>query len=141
MQPEAPQAPIVGPERPVAPPVLGGEHVPVLPPIDTSIEKGADRREQIAEASAALGDVAAPQAPPSQAAQQDPATQVGDSPVGVVAGPPVAADEDVIEKEWVDKAKSIVAATMNDPHARTVQVGQLKSDYLKKRYGRDVGVA
>ncbi len=53
--------------------------------------------------------------------------------------PQVAADEDLIEKEWVDKAKKIIAETKDDPHAREKQVGKLQADYLKKRYGKELG--
>jgi hypothetical protein len=53
--------------------------------------------------------------------------------------PAVAADEDLIEKEWVDKAKKIIAETKDDPAKREKQVGQLQADYLKKRYGKELG--
>ena len=44
-------------------------------------------------------------------------------------------------KEWVDKAKAIVSATQNDPYKRDHDVGLLQVDYLKKRFGRELGVA
>jgi len=53
--------------------------------------------------------------------------------------PAVAADEDLIEKEWVDKAKKIIAETRDDPHKREQEVGKLQADYLKKRYGKELG--
>ncbi len=53
--------------------------------------------------------------------------------------PLVAADEDVIEKEWVDKAKAIIQQTKDDPYKRTQQVNALQRDYLQKRYGKVVG--
>ena len=55
--------------------------------------------------------------------------------------PAVAGDEDLIEKEWVDKAKQIISETRDDPAARERQVGKLQSDYLKKRYGKDLGAS
>lgn len=55
--------------------------------------------------------------------------------------PAVAADEDLIEKEWVDKAKKIIVDTRDDPAAREKQVGRLQADYLKKRYGKELGAA
>jgi hypothetical protein len=55
------------------------------------------------------------------------------------AVPDVAADEDLIEKEWVDSAKKIIASTKDDPHAREQQVNQLQVDYLQKRYGKKLG--
>lgn len=50
--------------------------------------------------------------------------------------PITASDDDLIEKEWVEKAKQVVAETRNDPHAQDAAVGKLQADYLKKRYGK-----
>lgn len=55
--------------------------------------------------------------------------------------PAVAADEDLIEKEWVDRAKKIIADTKDDPYRREREVGRLQADYLKKRYGKELGAA
>lgn len=55
--------------------------------------------------------------------------------------PLVAKDDDLIEKEWVEKAKKIVAQTRDDPHKREEEATGLKVDYLKKRFGRDLGPA
>ena len=52
------------------------------------------------------------------------------------SNPVVASDDDLIEKEWVEKAKRVVAETRDDPHAQDLAVGRLQADYLKKRYGR-----
>lgn len=51
--------------------------------------------------------------------------------------PVVADDVDVIEKVWVDKAKSIVKQTRDDPYMQEQQVSSLQEDYQKKRYGKD----
>lgn len=53
--------------------------------------------------------------------------------------PPVAADEDLIEKEWVDSAKKVIEATKDDPYAREREVSKLKVDYIQKRYGKTLG--
>lgn len=55
--------------------------------------------------------------------------------------PEVAADEDLIEKEWVDKAKKIIEDTKEDPHMREKEVNKLQADYLRKRYGKELGEA
>lgn len=52
--------------------------------------------------------------------------------------PIIADDVDVIEKEWVDKAKRIVSATKEDPHQQEQQVSKLQADYLMKRYNKKV---
>lgn len=61
---------------------------------------------------------------------------------GVVADddtPLVAADEDLIEREWVDKVKKIIALTRDDPYERNRVIAQLQADYLKKRYNKTLG--
>jgi len=59
--------------------------------------------------------------------------------VPVVGDTPAMADDiDVIEKEWVDKAKSIVDKNRQDPHVQNKEVSVLKADYMKKRYGKDI---
>jgi len=52
--------------------------------------------------------------------------------------PLVAGDEDLIEKEWVDKAKKIVADNKEDPYSQEKEVSKLQADYLKKRYGKEI---
>lgn len=69
---------------------------------------------------------------PTQSTTDDQATSQTDTPA-------VAADEDLIEKEWVDKAKKIITETKDDPYAREREVGKLQADYLKKRYGKELG--
>ena len=54
--------------------------------------------------------------------------------------PTTAGDDDVIEKEWVDKAKKIVIQTKDDPYKQEQEVSKLQADYLKKRYGKEVKV-
>jgi len=53
--------------------------------------------------------------------------------------PAVAADDDLIEKEWVDKAKKVIAETKDDPYQRERAVGKLQVEYLRKRYGKELG--
>lgn len=52
-----------------------------------------------------------------------------------------AADVDLIEKEWVQKAKAIVAATQGDPFLQNKEINKIKADYIKKRYNKDIKVA
>jgi len=54
--------------------------------------------------------------------------------------PSTAADDEVIEKEWVDKAKKIISQTKDDPYQQEKQVSKLQADYLKKRYGKDIKI-
>lgn len=52
--------------------------------------------------------------------------------------PLTANDDDLIEKEWVAKAKKIVQDTKADPYKQESEVSKLQADYLKKRYGKDI---
>ncbi len=52
--------------------------------------------------------------------------------------PTEAEDLDLIEKEWVDRAKQIVAHTHDNPYEQQRALSEMKADYLKKRYGKDI---
>lgn len=56
------------------------------------------------------------------------------------AAPVVADDSDLIEKAWVEKAKSIVEGTRNDPYLQNKELNSFKADYMKKRYNKDIQV-
>lgn len=76
-------------------------------------------------------------APPSQPAASDPAAS--NAAAADPAVPPAGADDtDLIEKEWVSKAKAIVEKTKEDPHQQTKDISDLKADYLKKRYNKTI---
>ena len=53
-------------------------------------------------------------------------------------GPAKADDVDIVEKEWVDRAKQIVEEHRDDPHKQEQEVEKLQTDYLKKRYGKEI---
>jgi hypothetical protein len=81
---------------------------------------------------------------PAQPFLPTPAQQPAAGPVAAptnIGNPLVAADDDLIEKEWVDKAKKIVEQTRSDPYIQEREVSKLQADYMKKRYGKDVKIA
>ncbi len=85
---------------------------------------------------AAVGDTPPPTIPampplPVQGAT----TTVPTAPV-ISDSPHVAADEDLIEKEWVERAKKAVSETKDDPYAQEKAIRKLQADYLNKRYGK-----
>jgi len=54
----------------------------------------------------------------------------------------VASDDgDLIEKEWVDKAKQIVEHNREDPYKQSEELTVFKADYMKKRYGKTIKVS
>ena len=50
----------------------------------------------------------------------------------------IADDIDLIEKEWVEKAKFIINSTKNDPYAQNKKLHQIKAEYLKARFNKEV---
>lgn len=87
--------------------------------------------------SAPQQQTAPPQTPPvGQVTPQDD----NSSPSVAASGgaPQIADDTDLIEKEWVIKAKEIVAKTSHDPHLQNKEMNKFKADYLKKRYNKEV---
>lgn len=96
------------------------------------VEARPSAQEQVQQAPQALSPMTLPPIPTPQ-------TQAPSAPVS--ANPLAANDDDLIEKEWVDRAKKIIAATKDDPYKREVEITKLQADYLKKRYGRVVGKA
>jgi hypothetical protein len=52
--------------------------------------------------------------------------------------PQEAADGDLIEKEWVEKAKQIVERNHDNPYQQQEELSKMKAEYLKKRYNREI---
>jgi len=75
-----------------------------------------------------------PQPVPQSTAPTGPSSQTS-APVDT---PMIADDVDLIEKEWVHKAKEIVDKTKEDPYLQNKEIGRLRADYMKKRYDKDI---
>lgn len=137
----SPSSPQSNPERSPAGFSQNFEQAPLPPPPEVGFERGAEQVEQRSEAPPAAVNappamptpVVAPVAPAPYVVRSDD-TSVADDDL-----PTIANDDDVIEKEWVDKAKKIIAETRNDPHKRELEVTKLQADYLQKRYGKTLG--
>ncbi len=72
-------------------------------------------------------------------------SNISDSSSNTTVLPPVstttpltADDDDLIEKEWVDKAKEIINKNREDPYLQSVEIGHVRVDYMKKRYNKDI---
>lgn len=121
---------------------------PITPGEQTSPDSGQETLAPTPERVAPKGETASQSAPilPPPVLPQ-PVADAADSPADgsqtpaasdQSVGPPVADDVDVIEKEWVDKAKSIVNEHKHDPYNQEKETSRLQADYLKKRYGKDI---
>ncbi|HRN97155.1 MAG TPA: hypothetical protein PLZ58_01750 [Candidatus Saccharibacteria bacterium] len=107
---------------------------------EVDIDRGAEQFEKRAESSAAVADVGVATTLPTPVID-DQVSDDNNTTATTVDAPLVAGDDDLIEKEWVDKAKKIVAETKNDPYMQEERVNKLQVDYLKKRFGRELGAA
>lgn len=111
---------------------------------DKAPEAGSSRSAEQAPSpaekkTAAAGPAPAVPMPP----MTDPggATQSDVSSTSQQATAPLLDDTDLIEKEWVDKAKQIVERTRDDPHRQSEELTEVKADYMKKRYNKTIKVS
>jgi hypothetical protein len=47
-------------------------------------------------------------------------------------------DTDLIEKEWVDKAKRIVERNRDDPYKQSEEITGVRAEYMKKQYNKTI---
>lgn len=144
MQPENSRSVPPSAEQLPTPPINGPEAIPQLPPLqspETAPLAGGERFEQAAEAGARVSDAASASATAATIAAPVAPVQAPPTTQASSGTPLVAADEDLIEKEWVDKAKEIIGQTQGDPHTRSQKVSELQRDYLQKRYGKVIGAS
>lgn len=67
-------------------------------------------------------------------------SQIYQVPSSQTIAPDIAEDTDLIEKEWVEKAKQIVERTRDDPYEQSKELTLFKADYMKKRYNRTIKI-
>ncbi|MCA9308927.1 hypothetical protein KC973_00975 [Candidatus Saccharibacteria bacterium] len=129
------------------------EPEPILPNPNTQIQGGATPNQEAASLAGEVVDSAperSQSAPPQAQSVPQLAPQaqqpVAAAPVSpsastqLTSSPAIADDVDVIEKEWVDKAKKIVSTTKDDPYEQEKEVSKLQADYLMKRYGKQIKI-
>lgn len=134
MNPDKLPAPQASPEYQT--PQSGNELLPVSP--ETTGERSHEQERQPAPVEQNAAPLQAMPMPAPLPVVPVPVTPVSDD---TTVGPTIAADDDLIEKEWVDKAKKIITETKDDPFRREQEVSRLQADYLRKRYGKDLGVS
>lgn len=136
MKPEA-MSSVPNQERIQAQPSLNVEHNSSAKKFESNVESGIEKSDKASEISAIAADVSFTTILPTPVSDTN--SVVDDTTT--TNAPLVAADDDLIEKEWVDRAKKIIAETQNNPHKREDEVSKLQVDYIKKRFGRELGTA
>jgi hypothetical protein len=112
-------------------------------PIPEGMDLGGAQKQEAAHSAATPERRASQSLPPAPVAQPPINAIAANPPSSVplstnVTNPTVADDNDLIEKEWVEKAKQIVATTKDDPYIQNKEMSRFKADYLKKRYNKDI---
>ncbi len=139
MEPKLP-SPDRGPDFRPAGSMSNGEVMPESSRPETDSGRALERREQSNEAvpsaeNSHIPPVVIPLPTPPVLPINDDATL----PLVQDDTPTIANDNEIIEKEWVDKAKKVIAETKDNPYLREQEVSKLQADYLLKRYGRKLG--
>ncbi len=108
-----------------------------MPQIERPPESGEiyqDKKQEVDAVQAEVAQIAMPALPaPVLTTTQSISSAVSDD------SPIVANDDDLIEKEWVDKAKKILSETREDPYKREQEISKLQIEYIRRRYGRQIG--
>lgn len=100
--------------------------------------RGAEKAAGTAQPAAAMPAMPSMPIPPLPPAAAAP---IGVSTTTNSGVPNTADDTDLIEKEWVTKAKQIVERTRDDPHKQSEELTVFKADYLQKRYNKTIKVS
>lgn len=145
MEPQLPKPQFTPEMNPTSPQTFqGGEAftVPKAPEAVAPVEQGRETHEQVYDGPKGDPVSAQPSFTPPPLPVVDPLPPGTGDPTRQTdaSNPTTAADEDIIEREWVEKAKKVVAENRNDPHAQDVAIGKLQADYLKKRYGKVIAL-
>lgn len=116
-----------------------GAPAPEIAPAPTP-ERAAPPTERPGSGAPIAPTTALPSAPVPTLPKADPGLDQH-PPKPPASGPAIADDVDVIEKEWVQKAKTIVSEHKHDPYTQEKETSRLQADYLKKRYGKEVKIS
>lgn len=138
MNPELP-SPLATPERGRVRIDSGGEYGQVLSNPERAGERNLESEQSIQSVDRGMAPAPMPVMPmplpqPVPAQSTVPQQAADDNPA-------LAGDDDLIEREWVDRAKKIILETKDDPYKREREVNRLQADYLRKRYGKELGTS
>lgn len=104
---------------------------------ERSVERAPARPEKSAQQ---LKQPALPVVPDDIPAADTPtiAAPPDDASQSIQAHQTAIKDSDHIESEWVDKAKSIISQTQNDPYQQKYDMSKVKAEYIRKRFGKEI---
>ena len=134
------------------PPAENGETVKynLPPPVSESgREINGDQKEQSVASPEQAKNIRSPKMSKPKAQPHDfqitdfTATTTSDAvnTTATSSNPAVADDNDLIEKEWVAKAKKIIEENREDPFNQSKEITLFKADYMKKRYNKVLRVS
>ena len=128
MNPQTPQTPQSSSEQPQG-----------QSPEQAAIPGSAEIPAQTTPAADGAPAAAAPQLSVSQVAAAIASMPSPNAPAVTSLPLPIdAADEDLIEPEWVNKTEEVIAQNSGNPYAEEEAIEDLQIDYLQKRYGHQV---
>lgn len=125
-------------------PLAVAEQLPAAPGSKEAMPKAPEQAASVAEKAPALSPPtlqSIPTIPLPAAPRSAQASQPSDVPTTTqVSVPQVDDDNDLIEKEWVNKAKQIVERNRDNPYKQSEELTVFKADYMKRRYGKTIKV-
>lgn len=130
MQPPSP------PEQPID---SGAQNPEANPPVSPEAEQppAAPEHAPGVNQNAGVPPATTPSVPPASVQSAASAAQPAPPSAGPSAQTP-AADSELIEKPWVEKAERIIEEDKADPKAEETDEQALNRDYLKARFNFDV---
>ncbi|HUD05714.1 MAG TPA: hypothetical protein VMR18_02220 [Candidatus Saccharimonadales bacterium] len=131
------------PDLRLPPPSFGGENSPVAekPRQDTGISS-PEFLSPIGQTAPVASPVTTSPDPATAAITEPPSPSIPADPSlsSQPAKPADPQDRDRIEKEYVVKAKQIIASTQGDPYAQTKTMNQYRAEVIKRKYDKDIKV-
>jgi hypothetical protein len=138
MQPSSGETPNLN----LPPPIGDQQPLPSVPETQLSqpetVPGPAAGPERASVAAASTSPLFAAPAPVPAAPVQS--TQTDVTSTSKPASSKLIKDNDLIDKEWVDKAKRIVEQTRSDPHEQSEKLTMVKADYMSKQYHKTIKV-
>jgi len=89
------------------------------------------QKQSVQVSSQVASDLALPASTTTAKTSSDDDNDTADQPTAKEAK-----DSDRIEQVWIDKAKTVVAKTQDDPYEQKNAMSQVKAEYIKTRFNK-----